>query len=48
MAASGVSRLAFPYRQRGRHYPLHIHIAYLFTLLIFVACSVISWFNYYL
>ena len=47
MAASGVSRLAFPYRQRGRHYPLHIHIAYLFTLLIFVACSVISWFNYY-
>ncbi|GBG02515.1 phosphodiesterase [Azospira sp. I13] len=34
-------------RQRGRLYPLHIHIAYLFTLLIFVACSVIGWFNYH-
>jgi len=36
-----------PNRQRGRLYPLHIHIAYLFTLLIFVACSVIGWFNFH-
>ncbi|WP_275888335.1 HD domain-containing phosphohydrolase [Azospira oryzae] len=37
----------FPRGQRGRLYPLHIHIAYLFTLLIFVACSVIGWFNFH-
>ncbi|HET7775223.1 MAG TPA: metal-dependent phosphohydrolase, partial [Azospira sp.] len=37
----------FPKRQHGRLYPLHIHIAYLFSLLIFVACSIIGWFNYH-
>lgn len=41
------SAKVFPRRQQGRLYPLHIHIAFLFTLLIFVACSVIGWFNYH-
>ena len=38
---------SYPLRQRGRLYPLHVHIAYLFSLLLFVSCSVIGWYNFH-
>lgn len=38
---------AYPLRQRGRLYPLHVHIAYLFSLLLFVSCSIIGWYNFH-